>query len=108
MTKIIHRPLSEDEFDALFEPPMQDVTQTADAVVDLWPYVDSVKQSELGDITTHDVSFVYRHPNGRYEHVVIDTCAEDVHLVVIVDRNRRSIVGHHLLNLRKKYGLAKH
>ena len=108
MSNSDHRQLSEAEYDSYFEAPMVNVTESADPVLDIWPYVDSVNQAELADITTHDVSFVYRHPNGRWEHVVIDTCAEDVHLVVIIDRDEGKIVGHHLLNLRRKYGLREH
>jgi hypothetical protein len=104
----MHRQLSEEEFDVFFAAPMENVTETANAALDIWPYVDSIDPSELGDILAHDVSFVYRHPQGRFEHVIIDTCAEDVHLVIVIDRQEGSIVGHHLLNLRKKYGLAEH
>jgi hypothetical protein len=107
MTEPVHRPLSEEEFETFFEPPMEDVTETAEVPMDISPYVDSVG-AELGDIVPDDVTFVYRHPNGRWEHVIIDTCAEDVHLVLVVDRDDWSIVGHHLLNLRKKYGLSDH
>ena len=105
MRDILHRALSEEEFERFFEPPMRDVTTTADPILDIWPYVDSLDSSELGDIIAHDVAFVYRHPKDGFEHVLIDTCAEDVHLVIVVDRQERVIVGHHLLNLRKKYGL---
>lgn len=108
MSDPVHRRLSEQQFQALFEEPMENVTDAGDAPVDIWPYVDSVDAAELGDLAPCDVSFVYRHPNGRIEHVVINTSAEDVHLVVIVDRDEKLIVGHHLLNLREKYGLRSH
>ena len=108
MTDLVPRRLTEDEFQALFEEPMENVTSPGDAPLDIWPYVDSVDPADLGDLTVQDVSFVYRHPNGRIEHVIIDTSAEDVHLVIIIDRHERRIVGHHLLNLRRKYGLPEH
>jgi hypothetical protein len=108
VNRSVHRQLSGEEFDRLFEQPMTNETGTADAVVDIWPYVDSVDPRELGDITLHDVAYVYRHPNGRWEHVVVATCAEDVHLVIVIDRHERAILGHHLLNLRRKYGLTEH
>ena len=86
---------------------MINVTETHAASCDIWSYVDSIESSDLGDLTPHDVSFVYQHPNGRWEHVLINTCTENVPLVIIVDRETKSIVGHHLLNLRKKYGLTE-
>jgi hypothetical protein len=31
-----------------------------------------------------------------------------VHLVLVIDRQHRVIVGHNLLNLNRKYGLPEH
>lgn len=85
---------------------MIDVTETAPALVDIWSYVDSIDQNDLGQIDPHDVSFVYRDDNGLWEHILIDTCIENVHLVVVIDRPNQAIIGHHLLNLNVKYGLG--
>ena len=105
MTPLVHRKLTDDEFHSFFGSPMENVTKTAAAAVDIWPYVESVDRAELGDLDPRDVSAVYRHPDGRIEHVIIDTCVKNTHLVVVIDRDEKAIVGHHLLDLGAKYGL---
>jgi hypothetical protein len=75
--------------------------------LDIWPYVNSIDGRDWGDLNVRDVSYVYEHPDGRWEHVIIDTCAENAHLVLVVDREAKSIVGHHFLDLRQKYGLTE-
>lgn len=100
------RKLSAEEFDALFQPGMEDVTASGDALVDIWPYVDAIPATDLGDIVPHDVHYVFRSKSGGEDHVIVATCAENVELVIVVDRRQRSIVGHHLLNLAQLYGVS--
>jgi hypothetical protein len=90
VTEWKHRRLSEEEYKALFEEPMENVTASGGAALDTWPYLDSLESAELGGFTIHDVSSVYSHPNGRIEHVIIDRCAEDMHLIIIVDRQEKA------------------
>ncbi|TGQ71605.1 MAG: hypothetical protein E5V49_03400 [Mesorhizobium sp.] len=42
------RKLDEKEFKACFAEPMTNVTAIANAVVDLWPYVDALDLDEIG------------------------------------------------------------
>jgi hypothetical protein len=85
---------------------MRKVTLEAEPIIDIWPYVDAIPDSDLGDLTAHDVEHVYRDANGRYDHVLIATCKKNVHLAIVVDRHDPNIVGHHILDLNQLYGIG--
>ena len=46
--------LTESEYMASFSAPMQDVTDTADQVVDLWPYAETALRVAYPDLCTCD------------------------------------------------------
>lgn len=87
---------------------MQDVTDSATDVLNIWPYVDSVPAADLEGYSIYEdfVEQVYRSRDGRFDHVLVMTRTKNVYLVVIVDLGRESIFGHYLLNLNEKYGMS--
>ena len=103
------RLLSATEFLATFSVPMRDVLSTATNVIDIWPYVAEIPASDLSgnDVVTGCVEHVYRNADGTYDHVLVVTGTQNVFLVVVADLTRDTIVGHHLLDLNREYGLAK-
>ncbi len=101
------RLLSEELFDATFGSPMRDVLNEATNVIDIWPYVSAVAQTDLGSHSIHEqfVEHVYRTPTDTYDHVMIMTDTKNVYLVIVVDLVNDCIYGHHVLDLNEKYGL---
>ena len=103
--------LDEATFTRTLCDPVRDVTATAEAAIDIWPYVAAVPLPDLGghDITRarahHLVEKVFRSGDHRFDHVLVPTATSDVFLAVVVDRPSRRVHGHHLLNLRRLYGL---
>lgn len=97
--------ISDGEFARYFSPPMKNVSDSADGVLDIWPYVDQIPATEIGDLAPHDVEYVYRDSSDRYEHVLIATCLENRYLIIVLDRDAGTIVGHHFLDLNRLYGL---
>ena len=49
------RLLSVEEFEACFAQPMRNVTENAEPVLDIWPYVDSLDLDALGLPSLNDV-----------------------------------------------------
>ena len=100
--------LTEEEFESTFTPPMLDITTTAEEVINVWPYVENVLTSDYAEADTGswDVEYVYINQPESHQHILINTGMENVYLVVVVDIHKRSIYGHHLLNLNQKYGLS--
>ncbi len=102
----MHRLLSADQFQATFLPPMREVTASAEPVVDLWAYVDTLPLEPLAIEAINDVVNVYHASDGRYEHVVLGTSRFNTMMVVVVDRFARVVVGHRLLDLNAEYGVS--
>jgi hypothetical protein len=98
------RALSQDEFDACFAEPMRDVTREAEARVDIWSYVEALDLDVVGVPSVHDVEYVYRDANNRFDQVLIGTGRFNALLVIVVDLAKTEIVGHHLLDLGRIYG----
>ena len=97
--------LSEDFFNRTFQPPMHNVTDTAEEIIDIWPYIDAIPPEDLEGFTLRDVAYVYLTPDGSYLHVLIATEDKNVVLVVVIETSTPKIYGHHLLDLVKLYGL---
>src|SRR4051794_29840577 len=98
--------LSAEEFEACFVPPMRNVTAEPDPKVDIWRYVDDLPLDSLGLPSVTDVRHVYRDALDRHDQVLIGTGRFNTLLVIIVDRAREAIVGHHLLDLNAKYTVS--
>jgi hypothetical protein len=101
------RLLSKTEFSACFTAPMRNVTATAEAVVDVWSYAESIALP-LGRVTQLlDVTAVYRDAANRFDQVLIGTNVKDLSLVVIVDTLRCTVHGHCFLDLADAYGMDR-
>jgi hypothetical protein len=104
----MHR-ISEEEWPRYFAEPMQRVAQEEAPPFDFWPYVKAIPNEDFEgyDCSEGRVEYVYRHPGGRLEHVLIDSNDTDVFMVIVLDRLTRLVIGHHLLDLPILYGLRE-
>ena len=75
---------------------------------DFWPYFDSIPRADFRghDCTGGRVEYVYRDGSGRFEHVLVNSEDRNVFMVVVLDRQGQTVVGHHLLDLPELYGLT--
>jgi len=103
------RELTESEYMASFKSPMRDVTETADQVVDLWPYAETSLQAAYPDLCTCDcdVKTIYESPDGSYQHILIPVPIDNVYLVIVIDKKLRQIQGYHKLDLGAMYGVGQ-
>ncbi|HYD27605.1 hypothetical protein [Brevundimonas sp.] len=106
MTGPAGKHLTEAEFHAFFAPPMRDITESAEAIVDIWPYVDSLDLDELGLPHLNDVHYVYRDALNRYDQILIGTGRFNALLVIVVSLAAREIIGHRVLDLNATYGVS--
>jgi hypothetical protein len=102
------RQLTEGEFKATMTPKMQNATETATDVLDIWPYVASVPAADLEGHSVYDrfVEVVYRSDDDLFDHVLVMTMTKNVFLAVVIDLAHASIYGHRLLDLNQEYGLS--
>ncbi|BCH15162.1 hypothetical protein MesoLjLa_20130 [Mesorhizobium sp. L-2-11] len=101
---IVPRRLDEDEFKACFAEPMTDVTVTAEAALDIWPYVHALDLEQIGLPYLNEVRYVYRDARDRFDQVLIGTGRFNTLLVIVVDLGNSTVFGHFLLDLDKEYG----
>jgi hypothetical protein len=105
---MITKALDKDGFLSTLAEPMRDVTAEATDILDIWPYVAAVAVADMGghSVVDETVEFVYRHPTGRFDHVLVMTTTKNVYLAVVVDLHKDCVHGHYLLDLNKEYGLT--
>ncbi|TPG72163.1 hypothetical protein [Hymenobacter nivis] len=104
---MITNELTAADYSQTFQPPMQDVTATAEQVIDIWPYVGSIPVAGLGGFMLKDVAYVYRNNSNAFEHVLIGTDDKNVFLVIVLSLAGPEIYGYHLLDLVTLYGLTE-
>jgi len=99
--------LSRAELEALSAPSMRRADPEEAPPFDFWPYFDRIPAADFEgfDCSPGHVTYVYRDPAGRYEHVLLDSDNGDVFMVLVLDREARRVIGHHLLDLPRLYGL---
>jgi hypothetical protein len=88
---------------------MTDVTETAEAVADIWPYVQQLVQAKLVSdyvFENGSVEKVYRNDTSSFDHVLLPTNDENVLIIIVVALENKTIFGHYNLDLRKEYGLT--
>ena len=94
--------LTEEEYLETMSEEMVDVTEVAEAAVDIWPYVEKlVRQGvELQQVVDDtDIEMVYRNTEDDFDHILLPTEDESTFTVIVVDTMEREIVGHFVLNL---------
>jgi hypothetical protein len=55
---------------------------------------------------TFAIRHVYESPDQHYEHVLFDWGRPDAFLVVVMVIPERRVIGHHFLDLGRKYGIG--
>jgi hypothetical protein len=100
--------LSEDEFRATYDAHPVAVEQDDEPPFDFWPYFDAIPNEDCSghDFSEGSVTHAWTMPISNYQHVLVRCDAPNVFLVLVLDLPRRQVHGHHLLDLRKLYGLA--
>ena len=99
---MLTKPLTEEEYLETMSEEMVDVTEVAEAAVDIWPYVEKlVRQGVVLQqvVDDTDIEMVYRNTENDFDHVLLRTEDESIFTVIVVDTMEREIVGHFVLNL---------
>ena len=101
--------LTENEFKSTFSEKMNNVTNTVDAIVDIWKYINLLDKSEyfINDyvIEKRLIEKVYRNSEETYDQILIPTKKNNNFLIIVVDIIQKNIYGHYLLDLNKEYGI---
>jgi hypothetical protein len=84
---------------------MQDVTTTAEAVVDIRPYVEAIGLPSGPASELREVEHIHRDADEKFDQALIGTDQPKLYRVIVVDLAARGIDGQHLLGLTAEYDL---
>lgn len=101
--------LTEIEFKATFTDKMIDVTETAELVVDIWPYVEQLTADKVVNKYTFDnalIEKVYRNQTNTFDQVLLPTPDKNIFIIILIDLVNEKIKGHYRLDLNTEYGLT--
>ena len=100
--------LTEEQYLKTMTEKMVDITATAEAIVDIWDYVEQlVAENNLDKamVESQFVESVYRNDSYTFDHVLVPTGGSNVYVVILVNLIDEVIIGHYHLDLNQKYGL---
>lgn len=100
--------LTEKDFKSTMDSEMIDITEIAEPIVDIWPYIEVLVKNNL--ITEYIyqnglIDSVYQNEQNTFHHVLIPTDNDNVFIVLVIDIRKEIIKGHIKLNLNKEYGI---
>ena len=100
--------LTEEEFNSTLSPKMTEVTETVDAVTDIWSAVKLLNDRKIVEDHTYQnelVAHVYRNTASTFDHVLLPGTFKNRFVVIVVDIPEKMIKGYYNLNLDDLYGL---
>ncbi len=76
---------------------MQRVPVDAKPPCDFWNYFEKIPTSDFEgyDCSAGSVSYAWKDPSGRFQHVLIDSPDKDVFMVIVIDLEYLAVLGHH-------------
>ena len=88
---------------------MKQLPSHAETPFPFWPYFDAIPSVDFEghDCSEGAVTYVYEHPNGNYQHVLVNSEDKNVFMILVLDLTSRSVLGHRLLDLNQEYGLER-
>jgi hypothetical protein len=107
MSKLVH--LDEDQFNATFVDRMQRIGEDDDfEAVPLRDYVTECIADLALAATLEDLQIQHVYINGdkTFCHVMLYYGEPNRYLVIVTDNRKKTIHGHHVLDLNEKYGIT--
>jgi hypothetical protein len=101
--------LSETEYLATMAEPMKRLASEDEAPFLFWDYFDAIPSADFEghDCSAGTVTYVWQHPLGLFQHVLVDSEDKNVFMVLVLDLASRRVLGHRLLDLNQEYGLKR-
>lgn len=103
------RLLTRQEYLGYFAKPMTELDPKEYAASGVWLYVSNIPRGDFREFEIAEgyIPFIYKSGDDKYDHVHVSTKTANVYLVILYDRKKSTIIGHHLLDLNEKYGMGR-
>ena len=99
--------LTPEEFISTMSAEMEDVTEWAEPVTDISPYVQALIDENLilsNTLEDELIEIIYRNAEGTYDHVLLPTDQEEIFIAIVIDLVEEEIVGHYKMDLNEEPG----
>lgn len=106
------RQLSEDQYLSTMGSKMNEATEIAESLADIWNYANYAEQLLKDNLISQEgfrgryIETVYVNSENTYQHILLFTNQKNVYAVIIVDMTDKNIFGYYILDLNEKYGLT--
>lgn len=101
------RELSESQYIQSMGSKMNDVTESAKPLINIWCYAEQLLKnhilSEYG-FKKQLIETVYENDEKTYPHILLFTNRKNFYMVIVVDMINQTVYGHYYLDLNEKYG----
>ncbi len=86
---------------------MKLLSEAAEAPFGFWDYFEAIPLEDFAghNCSAGEVNYVWEHPEGRFQHVLVNSEDKNVSMVLVLDLLNRQVPGHRLLDLNEEYGL---
>ena len=101
--------LSEKKYNSTMIGKLEEIAITEMPFFNIWPYVSKLKSAKIISKKIKDyelVHKVYRNSTVEFEHILLSTEKENSFVAIIVDRNKKKVMGYYILDLKGEYNLV--
>ncbi len=102
------RQLSEAQYLRTMKSRMNNVTESAEPVINIWDYAGQLLEANLISeyaFSKRYVEAVYENSENTYQHILLFTEQKNCYIVIVADITHKTIFGHYILDLNEKYDL---
>jgi serine/threonine-protein kinase RIO1 len=101
--------LSEKKYNSTMIAKLEEIAIAEMPYFNIWPYVSKLKSAKIISKKIKDyelVHKVYRSSTGEFEHIFLSSAKENRFVVIIIDRNKKKVMGYYFLDLKGEYNLV--
>lgn len=101
--------LTKEKYNATMIGKMEETVPAEVIIFNIWPYVDKLKSKKIVSKKIKEqelIHKIYRNSTGEFEHILLSTEKENHFIVIVIDRNKKKIMGYFLLDLNGEYDLV--
>jgi hypothetical protein len=101
--------LTKEKYNSTKIGKMEEVALAGVIIFNIWPYVDKLKSVKIISKKIKEQELIYKiyhNSTGEFEHILLSTEKENSFVVIVVDRNKKKIMGYFLLDLNGEYDLV--
>lgn len=101
--------LEKEKYNATMTLKMQEIMTTDGSIFNFWPYVSQLKSAKIisSKIKENELVYkVYRDTNEQFEHIMLATEKENNFVSLIINRDKKKMVGYSLVDAHGNYSLT--